>query len=95
MATQTGHYFSGGPVVTTARRLWDVAVVPSPPVTAGTMVVGDFAVGATLFIREAVNAVITDSDQDDFRQEQRDAIGEGHFPLAIRHSTLAIVHPSG
>jgi hypothetical protein len=66
------------------------AVIPSTVVTAATTVVGDFTVGATLFIRDHLD-VGRNADRT-IRQEQRDAIGEGIF-VALRHSTLAIVHP--
>ena len=54
-----GHYFSGGPFVGTAQALWGCPVIPSTAVSAGTVLVGDFTLGCTLFIREGVNVLIS------------------------------------
>lgn len=65
-AAVSGDYFSGGPFVATAERLWGAVAVPATGVPAGTALVGDFALGATLFVREGVSVLASDSDQDDF-----------------------------
>jgi hypothetical protein len=51
-ASGDGHYFSAGPFLDTAERLWGAPAVPSPAVAQGTVLVGDFALAAALFVRE-------------------------------------------
>lgn len=45
--------------------------------------VGDWANGVTLYVREGVNVVMSDSDQDDFVRNNVTFRGEGRFALAI------------
>ena len=82
-ATGSGEYFSGGPFVAAAERLWGVATVPSTGVTQGSVLVGDATRGATLFVREGVNVIASDSDQDDFVRNRVTLLGEGRFALAV------------
>lgn len=78
-----GHYFSGGPFVSTAERLWNVATVPSTGVDPGKALIGDTTIGATVFVREGVNVTASDADQDDFTRNRVTLLGEGRFALAI------------
>ena len=88
-----GHYFSGGPFVQTAQQLWGAPAVPSTGVVAGTALVGDAALGATVFVREGVNVTASDSDQDDFTRNRVTLLGEGRFALAVwQPSAFAVVH---
>jgi hypothetical protein len=48
--------------------------------------------GATLFVREAVQVIASDSDQDDFVRNRVTLLGEGRFALAIwQPSAFAVV----
>ena len=51
--------------------------------TAGTALIGDFIRGATLFIREGVNARLSDADQDDFTRNRVTCLVEARVGLAI------------
>jgi len=56
-------------------------------------VVGDFRLGATLFVREGVNVRASDSDQDDFVRNRVTILGERRFGLAVwQLGAFALVH---
>ena len=65
------------------QTFWGLPLIASRVVPVGTALVGDWAHGATLFVREGVNVRISDSDQDDFIKNQVTMLGEGRFGLAI------------
>jgi HK97 family phage major capsid protein len=91
-AAGDGHYYSGGPFSVTPAVMWGVPLVPSPVIPAGTVLVGDFAIGAQLFIREGVNVLLSDSDQDDFIKNKVTLLGEMRAALAVwRPSAFATV----
>lgn len=69
-------YIGGGPFGATPLSLWGVAAVPTPAMAAGFALVGDFSLGVTLFIREGVNVLMSDSDQDDFIKNRVTLLGE-------------------
>jgi len=50
-----GGYMMGPPSMTGANTLWGLPVVESEAMTVGTALVGDFAMGCTLFDREQAN----------------------------------------
>jgi HK97 family phage major capsid protein len=88
-----GHYFSAGPFLDTAERLWSAAAIPSAAIPQGKALVGDFTLGATLFVREGVNVLTSDSDQDDFTRNRVTLLGEGRFACALfQPSAFAIVN---
>jgi HK97 family phage major capsid protein len=76
-------YYSGGPFSATPQVMWGLPLVPSKAIPQGTVLVGDFAIGATLFIREGVNVLISDSDQDDFVRNKVTLLGEMRAALPI------------
>lgn len=82
-----GQYFSGGPFVAAAERLWNVPALPTTGIPQGKAIVGDLSIGATLFVREGVNVVVSDSDQDDFVKNRATFLGEGRFALAVWEPT--------
>lgn len=73
-ASGDGHYYSGGPFSVTPQIIWGIPLVPSKAITLGMVLVGDFAIGAQLFIREGVNVLLSDSDQDDFIRKDRKSV---------------------
>lgn len=77
-----GQYYSGGPFVAAAERIWNVATVPSTGVAQGSAIIGDSR-GATIFVREGVNALISDSDQDNFVRNMVTLLAEGRFGFAV------------
>lgn len=79
----SGEYFSNGPFNTTAQTMWGLPLIPSPAIQLGEALVGDFQIGAQLFIREGVQVLLSDSDQDDFLRNRITLLGEMRAALAI------------
>lgn len=82
-ATGDGQYFSGGPFRATGQTIWGVPMVPSAAIDAGECLAGDFQLGATLFIRQGVNVLISDSDASDFVQNRVTILAEMRAALAV------------
>jgi HK97 family phage major capsid protein len=82
-ASGDGHYFSGGPFQVTPEIAWGVPLVPSVAIPQGTALVGDFALGAILMIREGVQVLLSDSDQDDFTKNRVTLLGEMRAALPV------------
>lgn len=78
-----GHYYSGGPFAMTPQVIWGIPVVASRVIPAGTALVGDWEIGAQLFIREGVNVLMSDSDQDDFIRNRVTLLAEMRAALAV------------
>jgi HK97 family phage major capsid protein len=79
----SGEYFSGGPFEVTPQQMWGVPLVPSVAVAQGTALVGDFAIGAQLLIREGVQVLLSDSDQDDFIKNRVTMLAEMRAALPV------------
>jgi HK97 family phage major capsid protein len=91
--TWQGEYLVADPGGMAAPTLWGVPVVQSTAMPAGQALVGDFSLGATLFIREGVNFRISDSDQDDFLRNRITMLAETRVGLAVWQPTcFALVH---
>lgn len=92
--TDDGHRLDSGgafalPVPTI---LWGLPAITSRVMPQGSALVGAFAQGCTLFIREGVNVLMSDSDQDDFIRNRVTLLGEARVGLAIwRPSAFTIV----
>lgn len=82
-AAGDGHYFSGGPFSVTPQLLWGIPLVASPAITQSVPLVGDFEIGAQLFIREGVNVLMSDSDGEDFIKNRLTMLGEMRAALAV------------
>ena len=81
-------YYGGGPFGSTPQSLWGVRVVPSQAITKGTGLVGDFALGAQLFIRQGVTVLFSDSDQDDFIKNRVTLLAEMRAGLVVWRPSL-------
>jgi HK97 family phage major capsid protein len=79
----SGDYVGGGPFMNNPLVMWGVPVLPSPAIPSGKALVGDFAIGAQLLIREGVNVVLSDSDQDDFIRNRVTMLGEMRAALPV------------
>jgi len=62
----SGNYYGGGPFGITPDMLWGVPLIPSIGCPEGVVLAGDFTIGVQLLIREGINVLMSDSDQDDF-----------------------------
>jgi hypothetical protein len=79
----SAEYIGGGPFTTTAQTLWGVPLVASASVPEKTCLVADFAVSCQLFIREGVNVLMSDSDQDDFIKNRVTMLAEMRAAFAV------------
>jgi HK97 family phage major capsid protein len=82
-ASGDGHYFSGGPFTMTPQVMWGIPLIPSKAIPVGHSLVGDYSIGATLFIRTGVSVSLSDSDQDDFIRNRMTLLGEMRAALAV------------
>lgn len=82
-ADTAGVYMGGGPFGITPQVLWGIPAVPSASVAEGTCLVGDFQLGASILIREGVNVLLSDSDQDDFVTNRVTMLGEMRAALPV------------
>lgn len=78
----TGGYLFGPPSQGGAVTLWGLPVVVTPAIPEGTALVGD-ARAALILIREGVNVLISDSDQDDFIRNRVTLLGEMRAGLVV------------
>lgn len=84
---------SEGAFAPTNSTIWDLPRIASTAITQGTALVGDFALGAQLFIREGVNVRVSDSDQDDFLRNRVTLLAETRVGLAVwQPACFALVH---
>jgi HK97 family phage major capsid protein len=79
----SGEYFSGGPFDVTPLTMWGVPLIPSAAIAQGTALVGDFEIGVMLLIREGVNVLLSDSDQDDFIKNRVTLLAELRAALPV------------
>lgn len=78
-----GHYYGGGPFSVTPQVMWGVNLLASQAVPVGHVLVGDMSIGATLFVREGIQVLFSDSDGTDFRENRVTLLGEGRFALPV------------
>lgn len=84
---------SDGAFATPPTTIWGLPAIQSKVIPAGQALVGDFANGATLFVREGVNVRVSDSDGSDFIQNRVTMLGEGRFGLAVwQPAAFSVVH---
>lgn len=82
-ASGDGHYYSGGPYSTTPASMWGIPVVVTPAIAAGMVLVGDWGIGAQSLVREGVQVLLSDSDQDDFIKNKVTLLAELRAALAV------------
>lgn len=91
-AAGDGHYYSGGPFEVTPQVMWGVPLIPSASIPLNTVLVGDFQIGALLLIREGVNVLLSDSDQNDFITNRVTLLAEMRAALPVfRPSAFCVV----
>lgn len=79
----TGAYLQGGPFSPIASTVWGVPMLPTVAMEAGFSLVGDYAMGAQVFVREGINVLLSDADGTDFTENKVTMLGEGRFALAV------------
>jgi HK97 family phage major capsid protein len=85
-----GRYIFASPQSATAPRLWGRSVVPTPAMTSGRFLVGDFAQHAQIFDREDANVAISAEDRDNFVRNMLTILCEERLALAIYRSEAFI-----
>jgi Phage capsid family len=84
---------SDGAFGTPPVTVWGLPAVRSTAVPPGSALIGDFAGGATVYVRESVNLKSSDADQDDFVRNRVTLLAEGRFGLAVwSPQSFALVH---
>jgi HK97 family phage major capsid protein len=87
---RTGAYLYGSPASPAAPTIWGLAMTANRAVPAATPLVGD-AMGATLLVREGVNVLVSDSDQDDFIRNRATVLAEARVAFPVwRPSSFAV-----
>lgn len=77
----TGQYIIGDPQGSIVPRLWNLPVVATQAITAGTFLTGSFNLGAQLWDRMSIEILLSTENEDDFvknmvtiRAERREAL---------------------
>jgi hypothetical protein len=78
-----GHYYGGGPFSTTPQVIWGVNLLASQAVPQGHALTADLSIATTLFVREGIQVLFSDSDGTDFRENRVTLLGEGRFALPV------------
>jgi HK97 family phage major capsid protein len=90
-AEGSGEYIGAGPFAAIADVLWGTATVPVPGLVPGQALVGDSRLGGRVLVREGVN-VIAGQEQDDMTRNRVTLLGEGRFGLTVdQPSAWAVV----
>ncbi len=76
-------YIGGGPFGNTPMTIWGIPCIPTASMPVGHGLVADFSLAATLLIREGVNVLMSDSDQDDFIKNRVTLLGEMRAALPV------------
>ena len=86
-----GQYYAGGPFTgaygnpqpSNVDMLWGLKVVTSPRIASGTVLVGGFAEGGQLFKRQGITVEMTNSNEDDFKNNLIAVRAETRSALAV------------
>jgi HK97 family phage major capsid protein len=86
----TGGYLYGTPANPAAPTIWGLAMTANRAVPAASPLVGD-SMSATLLVREGVNVLVSDSDQDDFIRNRATILAEARVAFPVwRPSSFAV-----
>jgi Phage capsid family len=78
-----GHYYGGGPFSVTPQVMWGVNLLASAAMPVGHVLVADMSIATTLYVREGIQVLFSDSDGTDFRENRVTLLGEGRFALPV------------
>lgn len=82
--TTDGAYLFANPQGTVDPRLWGLPVVPTPAQAIDAFLVGNFAVGATLYDRMGIEVLISTENADDFEKNLATMRAEERLALAVK-----------
>jgi hypothetical protein len=80
--TRTGAYLYGTPASPQAPTIWGLSLLANRAVPQETPLIGD-ASGVTLLVREGVQVLVSDSDQDDFIRNRATLLAEARVALPV------------
>ncbi|GGA47289.1 phage major capsid protein [Pelagibacterium lentulum] len=86
-----GHFLSNGAFGTTARRVWNLPVVPSRALAPGQFLVGSFEMAAEIFDRQEVEFMLSTENEDDFVRNRWTGRIEERLALAVYHPRSFII----
>lgn len=82
--TTDGAYLFANPQGSVSARMWSLPVVTTPAMAAGDFLVGNFAMGATIYDRMAVEVLISTENVDDFETNRATMRAEERVGLAVK-----------
>lgn len=82
--TKDGAYLFANPQGTVGQRMWSLPVVTTPAMTADNFLVGNFAMGATVYDRMGVEVLISTENVDDFETNRATMRCEERVGLAVK-----------
>jgi HK97 family phage major capsid protein len=82
--TTDGAYLFANPTGQVAARLWGLPVIATPAMTAGDFLVGNFALGATVYDRMGVEVLISTENVDDFERNLATMRAEERVAIAVK-----------
>lgn len=87
---RSGAYLYGNPSALAAPTIWGLAMSANRVVPSDSPLVGD-SMAATLLVKEGVNVLVSDSDQDDFIRNRVTLLGEARVAFPVwRPSSFAV-----
>lgn len=93
--TTTGEYLFANPQGTVDPRLWGLPVVATSGMAIDAFLVGNFAVGATLYDRMGIEVLISTENVDDFEKNLATMRAEERLALAVKRPAAFIVGDFG
>lgn len=85
-----GNYIFGDPSGTTAPTMWGLPVVPTNSMTAGSFLVGSFALAASIFDREDATVRVAEQHSDFFVKNMVAILAEERLSLVVWRPTALI-----
>lgn len=83
-------YVLGSPLIDVTPRLWGLPVVLSNRIASGTGLVGDFAMGATIFLKMGLKIDVSDSHSTYFVENKLAIRAELRFALQIKRPAFFV-----
>jgi HK97 family phage major capsid protein len=82
--TTDGAYLFANPQGSVSPRMWGLPVVNTPAMVAGDFLVGNFALGATVYDRMGVEVLISTENADDFETNRATMRAEERVGIAVK-----------
>jgi HK97 family phage major capsid protein len=95
-AVSSGVYLAGDPLSAQTPVLWGLPVVPTPSMTQGQFLVGDFTGYSALFDRQAATLELSRENSDNFVRNVVTILAEERLALAVFYPgafVVGTVHP--